>query len=436
MVSIKMQTMRTGISTTTGTQDFTISGFGTPKAVLFIFPTAPTDATANNNAIFGFGAADGTRQWSISTSSRNSSANTVDWKRGMTDKCIHLITVTGGVVGEAHFDSWITDGVRINWTTAFSIAALVTVVLIGGSDLTARVDTINLGTSTSAQTYNSLSNTANVLLTATTNSAFNDVSVQVDNLVLGIATNHPSNGISQQSMSITEAYNVTQGAPFAQVMNDRFAFYMTPATGAIDYEVTLSNFTSTGFDFTCSSSGNSHDIGIIALNLGGGDFKSGQISSPTSTGSFEINTTFTPHFCLLGLTGCTANDTLEGDGDAGVLGVSAIDSTSQFSNSLAIEYNSPTTDTQTYSDNVAVALPAHDGASQLYTASLTSFAPTTGVTLNFSAANATARQWIYLILSTDSIPTGGSSVVSTTFGIFDSFLKPRSFIKGMKCQNI
>lgn len=74
--------------TSTGTQDYTVSGFGTPKAALFIVTKATTNGTAADEFVLGFGATDGTRTWSIgaesehgqssvSTSSSSSSVSSV-----------------------------------------------------------------------------------------------------------------------------------------------------------------------------------------------------------------------------------------------------------------------------------------------------------------------------------------------------------------------
>ncbi len=51
-------------------------------------------------------------------------------------------------------------------------------------------------------------------------------------------------------------------------------------------------------------------------------------------------------------------------------------------------------------------LPAHDGASNLYTGSLTSF--TGGVNLNFTEAAATTRKWIGLTIG-PKVSSGGGA---------------------------
>jgi hypothetical protein len=50
--------------------------------------------------------------------------------------------------GSAAFVSFITDGIRINWTDFPPVAGLITVVLFGGDDFQAHVDNYALGAAT------------------------------------------------------------------------------------------------------------------------------------------------------------------------------------------------------------------------------------------------------------------------------------------------
>lgn len=394
MALINVRATRVVTPTATGNQDITISGFGTPKAVFFILPATIADATPNNNALYSFGATDGTRQWSTAVCSRNNSASTSTFKRGMTDKCISTLQVTGSVLGEAGFVSFITDGIRINWTSVATVGYYMTVVMFNGTDLTARVDTISLGTSTSAQTYSSLSGEADLIISNNVGSPFNDSLTNDLATVLGFTHNNRAGTITQRCIGISEDNAVADGQPFAQMMDDKSSFRLNPPNGAVDYEVSLSNFTSSGFDFTCSSNAGSDDLGILALSLGGGASSVGTYQPPVTATTSTISESFTPQFSFLGLNTCVSVDTLEGDGDAGTFGLSAIDGTAQYCSTLAIEDLSAITDTQTVSNDQAVDLPAHDGT-VLYTGTLSSL-NSSGVNLSFSNVSGTSRMWIYM----------------------------------------
>ena len=52
--------------TTTGTQDFTSSGFGTPKAAMCMVGFGATNGTSVSHGVFSIGFTDGTRQNALS----------------------------------------------------------------------------------------------------------------------------------------------------------------------------------------------------------------------------------------------------------------------------------------------------------------------------------------------------------------------------------
>ena len=148
-------------------------------------------------------------------------------------------------------------------------------------------------------------------------------------------------------------------------------------------------------------------MGILALSLNGGKCSVGTYSPVTSATTDTIGASFTPKFCFLGLVGNTAVDTQEEDGDAGVFAISTMDAAAQSCNSIALEDLSAVTDTQSLVDNQAIKLPAHDGASNLYDATLTSL-DSSGVHLSYSTADATTRKWIYMLIS-DEVAAAATS---------------------------
>jgi hypothetical protein len=229
--------------------------------------------------------------------------------------------------------------------------------------------------------------------------------------------NNGAGTITQRSMGQTETDAQPDSIPESRMMEDKCGFQLS-VLGVVDHEYTLTNFTSTGFQFTSNVSANNDLFGFIGLKFGGLGSAVGTYAPPTTATTSTISTSFTPQFCLLGLNGCTAVDTAEQDGDAGPYGVSVMTPTAQYCNAIAIEDASATTDTQSMSDDQAIKFPAHDGASDLHAATLVSMNGS-GVNLSYSAANATSRKWIYLAVEQSS---GGAAV------------KPRSLLTlGVGC---
>ena len=144
-MGIKIRTAQFAVNTSTGTQDFTISGFGasgTVKAAMFSISAGTTAGTEVAHAVLSFGFTDGTNDRCTAMLSRDALATSDTYHRWFSDACIAILATADGTVdGEAAFDSFITNGVRINWGNAPSAAFLMNVTLYGddGSDLSVAV---------------------------------------------------------------------------------------------------------------------------------------------------------------------------------------------------------------------------------------------------------------------------------------------------------
>ena len=140
-MGVTVAVTRAAANLATGTQDFTTTDLGglTPVGALFIITKATADGTPADHAIVGIGAATGSSErWACSVTSEHGVSATDTNRRAMTDECVCLISEgTGTVDGEADFDSFITNGVRINWGNAPASAYLVTVLLLAGTDTSA-----------------------------------------------------------------------------------------------------------------------------------------------------------------------------------------------------------------------------------------------------------------------------------------------------------
>src|SRR5210317_355923 len=139
MADVKIEVARVSLSTAAAlnTQDITISGFGTPKAAMFIFSTGVTDGTIAADMLLGIGWTDGTREFAISGRSQDAVGNANVAGIIQTNRVISLSDAAGTAeVGGFSFDSWITDGVRLHIDNDMPSAFLCTCILFGGSDIT------------------------------------------------------------------------------------------------------------------------------------------------------------------------------------------------------------------------------------------------------------------------------------------------------------
>lgn len=137
----------------TGNQDITTTDLDglTPKGALFIYARAGSNGTVVADSGSSFGAADASgNQWAFGSVCEDDVATSfVDaraWSSAKSDKCI---TAVEGIAthSEAAFVTFITEGVRINWTTVDAADAwLLTVVFFAGDDWECKVGNWVAGT--------------------------------------------------------------------------------------------------------------------------------------------------------------------------------------------------------------------------------------------------------------------------------------------------
>ena len=121
-------------NTSTGSQVISHSLGVTPKAII-TWTAHTTSESSTGTARFGLGMSDGIREAAISLFS--------DDAVGVSNaECRHVDKVIG-IHGNAEADlsSWNSSTFTINWTTNFGTASTIHYMLIGGSDISAKVQT-------------------------------------------------------------------------------------------------------------------------------------------------------------------------------------------------------------------------------------------------------------------------------------------------------
>lgn len=137
--------------TSTGTVDITSPGFGTPKAIIVQLAYAVSDETSTPGWGTSWGVSDGTNSYCFGSASPNNITGPFRLTAFRDGDVAYLPDVaTLASVAVAQFDSWITDGVRLNFSSVLPAGVVYTVTLIGGDDLqvVALRDAINGGSGT------------------------------------------------------------------------------------------------------------------------------------------------------------------------------------------------------------------------------------------------------------------------------------------------
>lgn len=422
-MGINRAVVRTVANTSTGNQDITSSGFGTPKAYLIIMSRATTDGLATDNAFFCIGSSDGTRQRCTGSSSEHN-VGTANTKRlSMSDKVIFLYdNNTGTVECEAGHQSFITDGIRINWTSAPSFAYKITVVLFGGSDLTAYVNDFDSSGSLDGEvdiTDPGFEPDQLVIFSRRTGS-FDDTIEDDAAVTIGFVDNGTS--IVQGSVNFFSNDNSGTGAA-GLVTSDSYAGQN------LDHNVSLSaieiaNFDSSGFSAFTRNNASSKNYGYLALNYNSVVSHSvTNIDSATSTGDKKYSTTFAPSLILLAGSNAQSLDTHINNDDSGAFHFSAFDLSNSSSFSYSDDDGVTTTDTSILQNNKAIDWKADNG-SAMHTGTL-SLIEANGWTINFTAANGTTRKWVSLVIGGVTVSGSGnpSIPILTSSGTGEVFPK-------------
>jgi hypothetical protein len=422
-VSIRIAHAAATIGTPTYTQDFTVPGWSMAaaniKAAMFIVSRATTDGVPTDHAILSVGITDGGRSFAFGASAQHGVDTSVRYRVRSQTRCIWILDL--GATSDAHatFNSWIDDGVRINWTDAPSSAWIVTCILFAGTDLSAYVgDWVPATTAIGVET------------TVTVSPAF-----PVDQLIVlsGSGTTYgDSTWVTPKHISMGFADRST---PIVQ--GGIFAIYPTNATASTG-SLTVSNlyaarvastsvqeiieFTASGFRAKSTLAGVNVRFAYLALGYAGA--VSHSVKMVSSPGFVEVPadivtaTTFKPQFVLqMPLSAYLLNTALTaGEGTAapgcGVFGLAAFNVTESVSHFVSDDNAADPMNTESYTNNALVV--RSDTGITLCEASLGSF-DDTGYTLNYTTVNLNSgtassiiRYWPTLIIgAVSSVPVAG-----------------------------
>ena len=145
---VKVAVHREALPTATGNADFTTTDLGgvTPKAVMVFIGYASADATARADMACAIGFADATRECCGTCFSLDAQETSNALSDDSASSVVYLYH-NGSIVSEGAFDSFITNGVRINFSTIqASSPSLATFVFFAGDDLSVYADRVDVTT--------------------------------------------------------------------------------------------------------------------------------------------------------------------------------------------------------------------------------------------------------------------------------------------------
>lgn len=393
--------------TSTGNQDLTISGFGTVKTVLIVLNRGTTIGTKIDHNALQISATDLTNHRTTATASDDNVGTTDANRANTTDKVISFIDSDGTVEGAASYVSTVTDGIRINWTTAPSVARKFTAIFFGGDDLSANVGSYEVPATIDQEvTISGLGFEPDVIIHFGSNTDFPGSSVN-GNIRFGFSVNNV--GLDQVCNSWDAKDGETTSQSSSAVMSDRCFQNIDGAT--LFTAGYVSEYNADGFKVQTKNTNSSKQMAYLALNFNSTlSFSTGIVNSPTSTGNQSISSlSFKPGIVLQGLSNVGATDTGNATSNGQAFGISLFTDSKEYCHYISDQDSVGTQNSEALIDDQSKNFEFGDGT-VMHAATHVSM-NSDGWTENYTTAdNVAARKWTYLAIeSTGNTITGSGS---------------------------
>ena len=388
----------------TGTQNATVSGFGTPTAAIII-ANGRTAVGAGNNANMSIGFWDGTNNCGLCIASDDGSTNMETDRSWSNDHCYIETNGFGSARWEiASITGTVTDGVELTWDIAN--ADELTVILIKGT-LSASIERLDLSEVSTDNTVTPGHTTHALFAMSVGAAGATDGISSHASLNFGLGHYDGTSTYTQHSVGWYDQDAAANSNLRQEVSTDRILIRQN-STG-LTWELTWSAVTSTQFTITSNTTttwGNSVFFLCLELDEPAG-FEVGNGTSPTSTGTKAFTTSDEPSFVGLIQTSLPNADQQYNTDDATGFCFGVTDGTTDKCFAFNVAHNAAVSDTlHHHQNNVSFLYAPADTGTIENTSAFSSF-NATDFTLNYTAVDTTAYQNIWWAVLGAS--TGGSS---------------------------
>jgi hypothetical protein len=398
-MALDIKAVRAVCDTSQSTIDFTDTGFGTPKAALFVAGTGASDATAAAHNIMSIGAVDGTNERVAAWHDEDAQVAADTRRRATNDECVMWVAHNGAIEGECNWNSWITDGVRLTVGDNPPANRYIHAILFGGSDIT----NVKVGDFTASATEDATVDvdvgfTPDLVFFFSSMNPFDDSNGYNTKASIGWAINDSGN--PQIACGYRSKESEADPRVHQRFDTNRIAvsgYYTVGGTDDRSYELTdwLSNGTN-GFEVTTREASKGLDIGYLAIKFSANvSMDVGNYTMPTSIGDDPIaGVGFQPDVVfLLGSIITSTGSWVSG----ATHGLSVVDGTDDYSFYGSGEDGNTDSNTQTLSDDQAIHIPSDDGTDEIKATHVSMDAG--GFTLNYSDVFGSACYCGYLALA-------------------------------------
>lgn len=405
------------ITTPTSTGNAAVTGVGFTPKVIILYSTVVS--SLSQGIISGMGVCQSSSaRWTMGLSQlQGGTASNNLGRQFKSDKCLNVIQDSVTTYLESDLVTMDADGFTLNWTTVQGTGKPVYYIALGGTSLNAKVGTFDTGTGTGAQ--------------AITGVGFLPTTVLVGNTISGTTeglttANVWSIGFGQSSSNrfMSNFFSNLNSATFEERAKQKTDLIVSRMTngGSITEEGDLTSLDSDGFTLNFSVNSVAKRHGYLALN--GVNAVSGVFNQAAATGNASVSgLAFQPKAVLFLSRGLVTSSTV--DIDPGVSIGAAVSSSSR----NVISFSGK--------ENLSTIIAGTDGSAskciQLISA-VSGAVPTlkaeadfvsmdaTGFTINWTTADATAREVGYWALGEVSASSTGSVINSSIWR--DTVFKP------------
>lgn len=316
-------------NTSTGNQDITTSDLGglTPKLAIFRVGRAVSDDTDSIDAIVAISATDGTTHFTSGKNDPNNEGTSRD-NHLYDDRLLYLskIGTEYEVDCEASFVSWLTNGIRINWTDAPTHGRRCIVTFFAGDDVTVDVGSFNPAGTQNDSTSVNCGFEPDIVFINGHYQNYTSYNFEGFPLTYGICVNDGSE--TQCSWNHHFADNASTTLVKGILSDDRVAIDVRDD----DYELEITSFDSSGFDVTTreSDATTSDDWSYIAVKVANHQVSLDKFDAlSTDSGEISYSVGFEPQHVYLIASALQSWNTMDYGNSSGALNQMVLDADDQ-----------------------------------------------------------------------------------------------------------
>lgn len=293
--------------TTTGahTQNFT-SELGFEPVAMMFWVTHRTSAGLSGHVQIGIGFADGTNNFSNSTSQEDNTNNANGQNRSSSTACIHLINQSNTNILFAASATFGATGFDLVYASADAVQYKIGYAAWGGA-MSAAIS-IQTHAGTGSRTYSNVGFQGNAAIFLGNTCAANGT--DGSNVGIGIGA---TDGTNQWAITVDTNTGFTTDAARAQVTDKCIRVHTNGGAGSFITDAAFTAFTSTGYTLNYTSA-TTADV-FAALVMQGGLWDAGAFNQATSNGTQQVTVTSgrTPLGVLLSSFGNASSGSVQND---------------------------------------------------------------------------------------------------------------------------